>query len=118
MNHCLEYTKLISIIFFIYLIILIYYSKYNNNLHKYTINQIGGRKYIGITNNPSTRISKHFEGNGAKWTQKYRPINVQELNYVGSKKNAKIVEREKYYEYKNIYGIDKVRGAGYTSSIE
>jgi len=104
-----------KILFFIFICI----SRYNtNNWYQYTLNQVGDRKYVGITNNINKRLNKHFSGKGAKWTQKYNPISILEINYVGSYEDAKKIETKKYYEMKSLYGADKVRGAGYTNSLE
>jgi hypothetical protein len=45
----------------------------------YTLNLKGGNKYVGFTQDPLTRISQHFSGNGAKWTQKHQPISVNSI---------------------------------------
>lgn len=33
-----------------------------------------GKYYVGKSNNPDDRISKHFTGNGSEWTKKYNPL--------------------------------------------
>ena len=68
--------------------------------------------YIGYSENNKTcdiRIKKHFEGNGSKWTKKYKPIEIIE------KKDGDMFDEEKYtLIYIDEYGIDNVRGGSYT----
>ena len=45
----------------------------------YTLNLKGGAKYVGYTENPKKRLSQHFSGNGAQWTQKHQPISVNSI---------------------------------------
>jgi len=85
--------------------------------YQYTLNQTGGKKYIGITSNLDRRLEEHFSGNGSQWTKKFKPISVEEINHVGSYQNAKKAETIKYYENKSKYGKNNVRGAGNTSSV-
>ena len=36
----------------------------------------GGKYYVGkIKSNVHKRIKQHFDGKGAKWTKKYKPID-------------------------------------------
>ena len=82
----------------------------------YSLNLENGKKYVGITSNPEKRLSDHFNGNGAKWTQKHQPTSVNSINQCNSLESAKNAERIMYYNMKNYHGIDKVRGAGNTKS--
>lgn len=82
----------------------------------YTLNLKGGAKYVGYTENPKKRLVDHFSGNGAKWTQKNRPISVNSIQKVSSVAYAKRLETIIYYNMKNYHGASKVRGAGNTRS--
>jgi predicted GIY-YIG superfamily endonuclease len=82
----------------------------------YTLNLKGGNKYVGFTQDPLTRISQHFSGNGAKWTQKHQPISVNSIQKVSSVTYAKKLETIIYLKMKNYHGSAKVRGAGNTNS--
>ena len=42
-------------------------------------NIINGKVYIGKTENVNFRLKQHFDLNGSKWTQKYKPIKVIEI---------------------------------------
>jgi predicted GIY-YIG superfamily endonuclease len=84
----------------------------------YTLNLENGRKYVGMTSNLNKRINDHFNGNGAKWTQKYSPISVNSVKKVSDVSCAKKLETKIYNKMKDYHGIEKVRGAGHTSSIE
>jgi len=87
-----------------------------SNAYVYTLNLKGGNKYVGYTQNPSKRISDHFSGNGAQWTQKHQPVSVNSIQKVSSVAIAKNLETKIYYNMKNYHGTAKVRGAGYTKS--
>lgn len=82
----------------------------------YTLNLEGGHKYVGFTRNIERRLGQHFSGNGAKWTQKHRPISVNSIQEVSSVPYAKKIETIVYYKMKNYHGSTKVRGAGNTKS--
>lgn len=72
-----------------------------------------GKKYVGVTTNPSNRIKAHVEGRGAKVTQELTPTSVT-LHPHYSVNAAKAAERKKYYKEKKQFGKDRVRGAGHT----
>ena len=82
----------------------------------YTLNCKGGNKYVGMTKNIEGRLSQHFTGNGAKWTQKHEPVNVNSVQYVNTTSYARKLETIIYYNMKNYHGSNKVRGAGYTKT--
>ena len=82
----------------------------------YTLNLKGGAKYVGYTENPKRRIADHFSGNGAKWTQKHKPVSVNSIQKVSSVAYAKRLETIIYYNMKGYHGSSKVRGAGHTKS--
>ena len=82
----------------------------------YTLNLKGGNKYVGYTKNPEQRISAHFTGNGAKWTQKHQPVSINSIQKVSTVSRAKKLETTVYHKMKKYHGTKKVRGAGYTKS--
>jgi predicted GIY-YIG superfamily endonuclease len=82
----------------------------------YTLNLRGGAKYVGITANLEKRLSDHFSGKGAQWTQKHKPISVNSIQRVSSIAYAKRLETIIYYKMKDYHGASKVRGAGNTRS--
>ena len=86
------------------------------SVYVYTLNLKGGAKYVGYTTNLKKRLSQHFSGNGAKWTQKYEPISVNSVQKVSSVAYAKKLETIIYYKMKEYHGASKVRGAGNTKS--
>jgi len=72
----------------------------------YVLECEGGNFYVGKTNNGEQRLRQHISGEGAKWTQKYKPKRI--INYYRNKKDVdekKITERM----MKN-HGPRKVRG--------
>lgn len=94
-----------------------HYDK-NDPHYVYTLNLEGGRKYVGRTSDPDKRIDQHFDGQGAKWTQKYRPISIESINEYHNEEESKIGETDEYYKTRDEYGSHLVRGAGHTNSLE
>ena len=88
----------------------------NKQHYIYTLNLEGGKKYVGITSNPEKRLNDHFNGNGAKWTQKHAPTSVNSIMPCKSYESAKKAETIVYQNMKNYHGKDMVRGAGNTKS--
>jgi len=84
----------------------------------YTLNLEGGRKYVGMTTNIKQRMDQHFSGEGSAWTQKYAPVSVKKIKCVKSVEAARKLETKTYLKMKDRHGIDMVRGAGHTTSIE
>jgi predicted GIY-YIG superfamily endonuclease len=82
----------------------------------YSLTLEGGKKYVGYSNNLGNRLTQHFNGSGAQWTQKHSPISVDKIIYCPTAQYAKKLETKLYYNFKNYYGTERVRGAGYTKS--
>jgi len=82
----------------------------------YALSLENGKKYIGYSNNVENRLNQHFTGSGAQWTQKNKPISVDKLIYCPNTHYAKKLETKLYYNFKNYYGTERVRGAGYSKS--
>jgi predicted GIY-YIG superfamily endonuclease len=80
-----------------------------SNTTIYVLRLVGGRYYIGKSNNVMNRYKEHLDGNGSGWTRKYKPISL-----VNTIKNVSPFEEDKITkEYMSKYGIDKVRGGSY-----
>jgi predicted GIY-YIG superfamily endonuclease len=91
----------------------------------YITTSTAGHKYVGMTKpglaiNGKTlldrRLNAHFSGKGAKWTQKHSPVKVSYVQKCKSLQAAKRAETAIYKRMRDYHGIDKVRGAGHTSS--
>lgn len=82
-----------------------------------------GRYYVGFTSkkNPYDRIMQHVEGEGARWTQLHKPIEVLEIRDAGiiTLTEIKVLERNLTWAYMTVYGVNKVRGGvfNYTGRI-
>ena len=61
--------------------------------------------YVGTSGNLSQRLKQHSSEDGAKWTQKYKPVKIIEI-CLGNKE----VENRKTIEYMKKYGWENVRG--------
>lgn len=68
-----------------------------------------GKIYVGYTERQNGgRFLEHFDGNGAKWTQKYKPVEVIEF-----REGTLEDEKEVTLEYMRKYGWYNVRGSCY-----
>ena len=98
-----------------------YMTKYGNttNINKetdiYKLELQGGKKYIGKTINIDRRMDQHFSGNGAKVTQKFKPISGEIVDTCPGFFSDKV---EQKHTDKNIkkHGYTNVRGGKYTNS--
>jgi len=67
----------------------------------------GGKFYVGkIKTNVWKRIKQHFDGKGAKWTKKYKPIDVVDIRRGLTDYHETLVTIEMMREH----GIQNVRG--------
>lgn len=70
--------------------------------------------YVGFTgkSNPYDRIMEHVEGEGAKWTQLHKPVEVMEIRDAGkvTLTQIKALEQNLTWAYMTIYGTKNVRG--------
>jgi hypothetical protein len=79
----------------------------------YVLELVGGKYYIGKTNNPGFRLEQHFHSGGSVWTKKYQPIRVLEII-----ENCDDYDEDKYTRiYMDKYGIDNVRGGSFCEEI-
>lgn len=79
-----------------------------------------GKIYAGITSKVDTRIDSHFTGRGSEWTKKFKPDIVYEKRFLGEITVEQAREYE-YYETRSLmglFGVNNVRGAGYTKTSE
>tara|TARA_B100000700_G_C15055490_1_gene862599 strand:- start:497 stop:1021 length:525 start_codon:yes stop_codon:yes gene_type:complete len=98
-----------------------YKTKYDNsqNINKkhdiYKLNLENGKKYIGKTTDIDKRMNQHFNGNGSKVTQKFKPIEGKVIDSCYGYFSSKV---EQKHTNKNIdkYGYNNVRGGYYTNS--
>lgn len=113
---------LIRVVIFIFLLLQIvtprrnygYRRSTNRNHYVYSLNLQNNKKYVGMTSNIYRRLNEHFSGYGAKWTQYYHPLSINYIRQSPSYEHAKKLETHTYYNMKNKYGKDNVRGAGNT----
>ena len=95
--------------------------KYNSNVNInettqiYKLNLEDGKKYIGKTTNIERRMNQHFSGNGAKVTQKFKPIDGEIVDECYGYFSDKL-EQKHTDKYINKHGYNNVRGGKYTNS--
>lgn len=82
----------------------------------YSLNLKGGRKYVGYTTQPVSRLRAHYRGRGAQWTRKHGVVSVNRIQRYRSIASAKRGERAVYRNMARYHGRAKVRGAGHTKS--
>ena len=81
----------------------------------YKLNLEGGKKYVGKTTNVNKRMNQHFSGNGAKVTQKFKPINGEIVDECYGF-FADDLEQKHTDENIKKHGYNNVRGGKYTNS--
>ena len=59
--------------------------------------------YVGKTTQLKHRLSQHFNGKGAKWTQLNKPVKVLEIAEGDQ-------EKALFHQYRDRWGYDRVRG--------
>ncbi len=83
------------------------------NLTVYVLKCDMNKYYVGRSFKYEKRIDQHFAGNGAEWTKKYTPIDVDKVI-----QNSDVYDEDKYtLMYMNKYGISNVRGGTYSRLI-
>lgn len=82
-------------------------------VHIYVLELVGGKYYVGKTNNPGFRIEQHFHSGGSTWTRNYNPIRVLEII-----NDCDDYDEDKYTRiYMDKYGIENVRGGSFCEEI-
>ena len=81
----------------------------------YKLNLQNGKKYIGKSTDVDRRMDQHFSGNGAKVTQKFKPIEGKVLDSCPGY-FADDLENEYTEDYIEKNGYDNVRGGRYCNS--
>ena len=87
----------------------------NKKTHIYKLNLEDGKKYVGKTTNINRRMDQHFSGNGAKVTQKFKPINCEVVDTCPGYFSDKLEQKHTDNNIKQ-YGYNNVRGGKYTNS--
>jgi predicted GIY-YIG superfamily endonuclease len=84
-------------------------SKEETKSKVYVVQLEKDKFYVGYTEREDCeRLMEHFEGGGAKWTQKYKPVQVIEI-----KDGTKEDENRITLEYMKKYGWFNVRGGNW-----
>ena len=74
-----------------------------------------GKKYVGKTIDFERRSEQHFNGEGSKVTQKFKPYKIEEVEIVPGFFSDE-VEQELTEELIEEYGYENIRGGMYTNS--
>jgi len=75
-----------------------------------------GRYYVGYTADLEARIDEHSEGAGSEWTREHKPLEVVEEYSVHDEQAGKELEKKVTLQHMMKYGVNNVRGAGYTQT--
>ncbi len=75
----------------------------------YVLKLVNYKWYIGKSKVILSRVISHVNGNGAAWTSKHKPIDIEEIRLMTSPFDEDNVTKE----YMIKYGIDNVRGGSY-----
>jgi hypothetical protein len=82
-------------------------------VHIYVLELVGGKYYVGKTNNPGFRLEQHFHSGGSVWTRNHSPVRVLELI-----DNCDDYDEDKYTRiYMDKYGIENVRGGSFCEEV-
>jgi|TARA_B110000483_G_C18201784_1_gene545575 hypothetical protein len=87
----------------------------NKETSIYKLNLQNGKKYIGKSTDVDRRMDQHFSGNGAKVTQKFKPIEGKVLDSCPGY-FADGLENEYTEDYMEKNGYDNVRGGSHCNS--
>jgi len=75
----------------------------------YVLHCANNKFYIGKTQDPKFRLENHFESNGATWTKKYKPQNIERII-----PDCDDFDEDKWtLKYMGEKGIDNVRGGSF-----
>lgn len=78
----------------------------------YTLKLEEDKYYIGSTGNPNERIQRHYDGDGAEWTKKYKPVSVLEVICA-----EKELENIKTLQMMALKGYPNVRGGAWCQVV-
>lgn len=77
----------------------------------YVLRLSGGRKYVGISDDPMKALVMHKEGGVCAWTDRYRPESIMQIQRaISSDKLDHYVIR-----YMIQYGVENVRGGSWST---
>ena len=87
------------------------HHKQQMSTNVYVLRCENGKRYVGKAADVQKRFQEHKNGNGSAWTNKYRPIRIEQIY-----KNVSPFEEDKITkETMGKYGIKNVRGGTYCS---
>jgi predicted GIY-YIG superfamily endonuclease len=70
-------------------------------VYVYILKLVKNKFYVGKTTNPLFRLNDHYNGNGASWTKKYKPLTLDKII-----PNCDEYDEDKYtIKYMDLYGI-------------
>lgn len=79
--------------------------------HVYVLRLAGGRKYVGISDDPAKALVVHKEGGVSAWTDRYPPERIQHIEY-----RVRPADLDRYVlRYMVQYGIENVRGGTWST---
>lgn len=77
----------------------------------YVLRCENGKRYVGKATDVIKRFQEHKSGNGSAWTNKYKPVIIEQIY-----KNVSPFEEDKITKETMVkYGINNVRGGTYCS---
>jgi len=90
-------------------------SNINEETHIYKLNLENGKKYVGKTVDVDRRMDQHFNGNGSKVTQKFKPIDGEIVDTCHGFFSNSLEQKHTNQNIKK-FGYDNVRGGSFTNS--
>lgn len=97
---------------------IIYTNRKRKEYHGYYLYVLEleqGKYYVGLSHDVKKRFKRHKQGEGAKWTQIYKPVKITLCQSTGfsSYEKAGPIEDDKTLELMEKYGRQNVRGGKY-----
>lgn len=93
------------------------YVRCGTESYLYAIRLQNGFIYVGLTINVDRRIREHFEGKGAVFTRKFKPVAIHSVIQLGKVTKAEAAAAENIFTIELIlkYSQNRVRGGGYAA---
>lgn len=77
----------------------------------YVLRLLGGRKFVGMSDDPAKALVMHKEGGQSAWTDRYRPEGLLQIQ-----RNIPTDKLDTYViRYMIQYGIENVRGGSWST---
>jgi putative endonuclease len=74
----------------------------------YVLELVGGRIYVGYSDNVARRIQQHIDGRGAQATKQAPVVDIYSITKFKTREDALLGEKEEYRKQCELHGKHKV----------